>query len=954
MIPNENPALPGAQASPGESKPAERAQNSLHLMTPTTEKKSCIQGNNLKIKIATINIQSFTEKETKLIKTMIKRNLYVLGLCETKLTKKAPSELTDGYRLVHKGEVGFILSPEAKERLRGVHYKTKNIICVDLGWEHTDLSIIQVYVPDATKSTSERKNLYEALQDVYNLKKYQDNVILMGDFNGHVGKKREGIERIIGPFSIGKINNSGKRINEFCAFNSLSVMNTFFMHAEEFKWTWYRVNEVANEKNEKSEIDFMISRNKYLFRDVKAIPYLSYKSSHRMVVAKLSVKKPHQLTEPKKIFKLENLNREDCVNLLNRKVSIRMPRGNVERDIEEEWDFMKKRLNDLAKKVLTEKVIYRTKRKNASWWSNDLRKFNTETWNTIGKDLEDNMLSTKLLLYSMTNYVKGGSPPWYTVGEGDTDNYRQVIPRRWEEYFEALLNIKEDALNDDEAEDNIVSDMEISIQETEKAIKCMNSGLAPGKDNLPVELFKNIGTDGAKWLTYVCNIAWKQEEIPSDWRRAIIAPIYRTVENMECGSYMGITILSHGGKVYERILEQKLRAKVEKKLGDWQHGFRPNRHALDIIFSMKMVIEKSWEWKQSKYLAFIAFDCIPREQYWKALNHKAYNIDPKLIKVIQSLYRHWDDREVKFEDANMPVGIYQCGVLSPLLTIIFMDWCLQEICPDQEVRTFVHAGDVAIMTDTKESLQDAIDRWRHVMTQKKVTVNKTKTVVMHVGRETEECNIRFGDDKLRQVNQVKFLGVVFNRDNTQECEIENRIQRYNTNEKLLKPLLTDKKISQELKVKLYASILRPTLIYGCESWAVTKPSERKINGAEIDVLKTIYNGTKQRNENELRRDLKVTPISNIIEQKKLLWYGQIQRMEDTMFPKRFLRWIPPGIRPRGGSRKRWSLGIKAALMARGTNMKEVERKKIYQNPKEWTKLVHQRKERNTRARSCPV
>lgn len=950
MIPNENPASEGEdKASPGDSQPAKEAQNKPQngltpLMTSTPGRKS--DGHmNFRIKIATLNISSFTSKEKQLIKTMIKRNLYVLGLSEIHLKKKDVQSLSDGYKLIHNGKVGFILSPEAAERSRGAYYIGPNIMCVDLSFEHTELCIIQVYAPDKSKAVSERKKFYKALQDAYNLKKYKDNVILMGDFNGHVGRERKGKESILGPFSIGNINDPGKLLIDFCAFNSLSIMNTFFMHDERFKWTWYK-------HIEKSMIDFMISTNKYLFRDVKAIPYLSYKSDHRMVVAKLTVKKTHQLAEPKKFFKLENLANEDCIRVLKEKVSIRMPRGNVERDIEKEWDFMKEKLNVLAKRVLKERDIYRTKRKNASWWTDDLRRSKAEVWNTIGKDLEENMLNTKLLIYSMTNYEKGGPPPWYTLDEeSDTSNVK-AMPRRWERYFEALINI-EDVLNVYAAKDDCVSETEISIEETERAIKCMSSGLAPGNDNLPVEIFKNIGKDGAKWLRYVCNIAWKQEEIPGDWRKVIIAPVYKTVENTECGCYMGLSTLSHGGNVYERILEQRLRAQVEGKLGEWQHGFRPNRHAIDVIFSMRMVLEKSWEWRQSKYLAFIAFDSIPKEQIWKALNHKEYDIDPKLIRVIQSLYRQWDYRNVRSKDADMPVGIHQSGVLSPLLSIIFMDRCLKEICSDQEVKTFAYAGDVAVMAETKASLQATIGRWCNVMKQKGVPVSTERTVVMHVGRERRECNTHIGDVKLKQVNQVKFLGVVFNENNTQEGETDNRIQRFDTLEKLLRPLLADNMMSEQMKVKIYLSFLRPVLIYGCETWSVAKPGESKINAAEMSVLKTIYNVTKQNKPSdiEVRKKLEVIPISNVIEEKRLLWYGQIKRMPDTRFPKKFLRWIPKGIRPRGGSRTRWNLGIRKALEARRTTLKEVEEKRLYENQREWGELIHQGRERSRRTRS---
>ena len=54
--------------------------------------------------------------------------------------------------------------------------------------------------------------------------------------------------------------------------------------------------------------------------------------------------------------------------------------------------------------------------------------------------------------------------------------------------------------------------------------------------------------------------------------------------------------MPHALKVYERMLEGRLRECVEQKLGEWQCGFRPNRGTTDLVFTLKMIIEKTWEW----------------------------------------------------------------------------------------------------------------------------------------------------------------------------------------------------------------------------------------------------------------------------------------------------------------------------------------------------------------------
>ena len=59
----------------------------------------------------------------------------------------------------------------------------------------------------------------------------------------------------------------------------------------------------------------------------------------------------------------------------------------------------------------------------------------------------------------------------------------------------------------------------------------------------------------------------------------------------------------------------------------------------------------------------------------------------------------------------------QGAILSPLLFIICIDKCFREICIRQDVETtFAYADDVAIITENKEQLQEAMFRWNEGLT----------------------------------------------------------------------------------------------------------------------------------------------------------------------------------------------------------------------------------------------
>ncbi len=78
-------------------------------------------------------------------------------------------------------------------------------------------------------------------------------------------------------------------------------------------------------------------------------------------------------------------------------------------------------------------------------------------------------------------------------------------------------------------------------------------------------------------ISKVESIAWEESEVPEDWRRAIIVPLYKEKGSREeCNNYKGISRLSVPGKIYGRILNEKTKI-TDKSMGDEQGDIRKGR-----------------------------------------------------------------------------------------------------------------------------------------------------------------------------------------------------------------------------------------------------------------------------------------------------------------------------------------------------------------------------------------
>ena len=172
------------------------------------------------------------------------------------------------------------------------------------------------------------------------------------------------------------------------------------------------------------------------------------------------------------------------------------------------------------------------------------------------------------------------------------------------------------------------------------AIKKLSEDKAPGFNTVTSEEIRAAGETGTDIFHYLCNQIWESEKFPGEWGRAIITPIYKKKDKLDCGNYRGISLLSHAGKVLTTILQRRILKRTEEILSESQAGFRPGRATTDQIFTLRQIAEKYLEKNRSLYCCYIdfqkAFDSVWQKGLWKAMVCFCY--PSKLIRLLQALY----------------------------------------------------------------------------------------------------------------------------------------------------------------------------------------------------------------------------------------------------------------------------------------------------------------------------
>jgi hypothetical protein len=895
----------------------------------------------------------------------------------------------------HMNGVAIILNNKVRDSLISWEPVNDRIITARINMKNNNFTVVQCYAPTNVADIEDKEVFYSTLNRTMGSIPKEDIVLLMGDFNAKVGTDNNGLEDIMGKNGIGEKNENGEMMVELCGLHQLKIGGTLFKHKNCHKITW-----VSPDKKVQNQIDHICISEAWCnnLLDTRNKRGADIETDHYLVVAKiraeLQVMKKKYKPRVTKIFDIQKLNKEKFkerfIDMLREK------EASIDYDnkgIQDVWQHCKDAFLETSKQVLGYKSSKKREWMSQDTWNKikerrELKKRGLsaktrENYDQIQKEYSKVAadIKKKIKRDKRAHMESIAQEAQKAAERGDTrtlfNNVRRISGtkrsqklikdkngkvlttteeqlQRWTEYFKETLNMartNRDALTTAKQPELQINTEPPTIEELKEAIQSCKNGKAPGIDQIRSEMLKVDTDTTAKMLLPLFRRVWIEEVFPDEWKTGVVVKLPKKGDLKLCSSWRGITLLSIVSKTFNKIILNRIVKLLDKELRKEQSGFRSGKACRDMIVSLRIIVEQSMEYQSPLYLLFVdyerAFDSIDRKCMWAALTNKG--LPQKFVNLIKEGYNGYKCRILHegtlSEEFETSTGVRQGCILSPLLFLVVIDEVLKTTVQDKKrglMWTFEEnledldfADDICLLSQNGKQLQEKIDHLSRTSEKAGLKINKIKTKIMRLNTKAA-TSIEVGSEIIEEVEDFTYLGSIISGEEGVLKDVTSRVSKARSVFVRLSKIWRSSSTTTETKLKIFSSMVKPVLLYGCESWTVTEGIRHKlqvfINRCLRTVLKIWWPRTIT-NE-ELWMKTGQVEIAHEIRKRKLGWMGHTLRKDDKEICKRALYWNPIGRRKIGRPKETWKRST-----LRETNKSVAEMGYIARDRNEWRKFV---------------
>ncbi|KAK6751763.1 hypothetical protein RB195_003282 [Necator americanus] len=203
--------------------------------------------------------------------------------------------------------VGIILNEFFRNSITAVDRLSDRLMAVNVDTGEVELRVVSAYAPQAGCSEEKKASFWEDLEQYVQCLEGEEELLIGGDFNGHVGSRKDGFEGCHDGYGYGARNDDRLRILEYAVSSDLIIANTQYRKRKSHLITYTNggPSTLPHPTREK-QINFWMfrRRDRRLLQDSKVIPTDHVAAQHYLLVMDLKISRPrkrHPRTETQRI-----------------------------------------------------------------------------------------------------------------------------------------------------------------------------------------------------------------------------------------------------------------------------------------------------------------------------------------------------------------------------------------------------------------------------------------------------------------------------------------------------------------------------------------------------------------------------------------------------------------------------------------------------------------------------
>ena len=368
----------------------------------------------------------------------------------------------------------------------------------------------------------------------------------------------------------------------------------------------------------------------------------------------------------------------------------------------------------------------------------------------------------------------------------------------------------------------------ITSKDVTEAISSLNSTVSRTPDGIPCVFLKKTASMLSKPLTLIFNLSLETGSVPSLWKQALIAPIFKKGRRNNPENYRPVSLTSALCRILEKILHKKIMSHLinSNLISKAQHGFLVGRSTLTQQLSFFDHLTKFQSNKLNCdviYLDFTkAFDKISHNKLIQVLSH--FKINFKLLNWVKNFLTNRTQQTVVegvFSNSS-PVtsGVPQGSVLGPLFFVLYLESLVKILlnyCKDTEI--FAYADDLKLLSSNHLELQNAlnlVETWSNEWGLR-LQPKKSEHLSFNFYHNPVSSSIFFlGNNGIPLTNTVKDLGITLSNNFKWEPYISKITSKANILSYNIIRSFTSNNIL--LYSNLFKTYIRPILEYNTVIW----------------------------------------------------------------------------------------------------------------------------------------